>query len=183
MDKSVPQYILERSDVVKHLKNTIRDYSDRIHGIEERRAQYIQDKEYKGLGSLSDYFHEKVFDTMMEGKDLPFLRRALSSMRFELKMSQGGFNSDDNWQISYRRATEDIRIEDVVVRFLNISPEKLGCNISCPFHEDKKPSLRIYTNKNRFVCFSCGASGMPIDFIIKLKECDFKTAVNILSSL
>jgi DNA primase len=35
----------------------------------------------------------------------------------------------------------------------------------CPFHEDKSPSLKIYTKTNTFHCFGCGATGDSIQFI------------------
>jgi len=35
----------------------------------------------------------------------------------------------------------------------------------CPFHEDKSPSLKIYTKTNTFHCFGCGATGDGIQFI------------------
>ena len=39
-------------------------------------------------------------------------------------------------------------------------------NISCPFHEDKKPSFRVYPT-NSYKCFSCGSAGTIIDFVMK----------------
>jgi len=37
--------------------------------------------------------------------------------------------------------------------------------ILCPFHDDKEPSLKIYSLTNTFYCFSCGATGDSIQFI------------------
>lgn len=39
--------------------------------------------------------------------------------------------------------------------------------IKCPFHEDDKPSLKVYTDTNTFNCFGCGANGDVIEFIQK----------------
>jgi DNA primase catalytic core len=39
--------------------------------------------------------------------------------------------------------------------------------LQCPFHEDDKPSLKIYSNTNTFNCFGCGANGDVIEFIQK----------------
>jgi DNA primase len=37
--------------------------------------------------------------------------------------------------------------------------------IVCPFHEDKSPSLKVYSKTNTFHCFGCGATGDSIQFI------------------
>jgi DNA primase catalytic core len=39
--------------------------------------------------------------------------------------------------------------------------------IKCPFHEDDKPSLKVYTDTDTFNCFGCGANGDAIEFIQK----------------
>lgn len=52
-------------------------------------------------------------------------------------------------------------------------------NISCPFHEDKKPSFQIKKN-NTFTCFSCQVFGDSIDLYQRIHNCDFRTAVTML---
>lgn len=50
---------------------------------------------------------------------------------------------------------------DILNRFgITANP---GKNISCPFHEDRKPSFNIYNGGQDFKCFSCGKSGDCID--------------------
>jgi DNA primase len=39
----------------------------------------------------------------------------------------------------------------------------------CPFHDDKKPSLAVNTQKNIFNCFACDAKGNILDFVM-MKE-------------
>ena len=46
----------------------------------------------------------------------------------------------------------------------NLKPNKNGM-LSCPFHKDDKPSLKVYTETNTFNCFGCGANGDVIEFI------------------
>lgn len=50
---------------------------------------------------------------------------------------------------------------------------------SCPFHEDRKPSLMI-DSQNTCHCFSCGFNGDSIDFAKKLFNLPFKKAVERL---
>ena len=52
---------------------------------------------------------------------------------------------------------------------------------SCPFHEDRKPSLAVYEKDNTFYCFSCSEHGDNITFIMKLCKSSFKEAVEYLS--
>lgn len=52
-------------------------------------------------------------------------------------------------------------------------------NVSCPFHQDRKPSLQIKKN-NTFTCYSCGEYGDSIDLYQKLHNVDFITAVKAL---
>jgi DNA primase len=50
----------------------------------------------------------------------------------------------------------------------------------CPFHDDHNPSLSVYPDSNRFICFGCGEKGDAIDFIKKLKGFSFKYALAYL---
>lgn len=47
--------------------------------------------------------------------------------------------------------------------------------VTCPFHEDKRPSLNLFPN-NTFFCFSCKESGTNIDLVMKLLDVDNVTA-------
>lgn len=51
----------------------------------------------------------------------------------------------------------------------------------CPFHEDKNPSMKIY--QNSFFCFSCGAHGDVIDFVMMMDDVDFRTAYQSLGGV
>lgn len=53
---------------------------------------------------------------------------------------------------------ESARLFELVLNQVHLE----GRNISCPFHEDRKPSFRVYAGE-RFKCFSCGKSGDVID--------------------
>ena len=55
--------------------------------------------------------------------------------------------------------------------------------ILCLFHEDKGPSLKIYTRTNTFYCFSCGASGDTIEFIQLKEKCSKHEAIEKAKSL
>ena len=53
--------------------------------------------------------------------------------------------------------------------------------LSCPFHSEKTPSLKIDTERQRFYCFGCGVSGDSISFVQKLHGLNFKDALRYLN--
>ncbi|KUO52357.1 MAG: hypothetical protein APF76_04800 [Desulfitibacter sp. BRH_c19] len=63
-----------------------------------------------------------------------------------------------------------VRIEDTIQAFSGVELNKKGTKLfgTCPFHEDKSPSLAVYPNKNDFYCFGCGTGGDSISFVEKL---------------
>ena len=64
--------------------------------------------------------------------------------------------------------------------------ERLGLQVMrhkclCPFHDDHHASLSFKVNKNTFRCFVCGASGGPIDLVMKYLRMDFREACRWLA--
>ena len=51
-----------------------------------------------------------------------------------------------------------------------------GGTAHCPFHDDKNPSLSLYTDNNTFKCFGCGKHGTAIDLVMEMKKVDNRTA-------
>ena len=68
-------------------------------------------------------------------------------------------------------------IVDVVSQFVAL--KKSGANYwgLCPFHSDKKPSMSVSPSKGIYKCFSCGAGGNALNFLIKIQNRDFKDVV------
>ena len=50
----------------------------------------------------------------------------------------------------------------------------------CPFHKEDTPSFYINSLTNRFHCFGCGESGDTIEFVRKIKNMDFESAVTYI---
>jgi DNA primase catalytic core len=59
---------------------------------------------------------------------------------------------------------------ETVLKHYNLQADR-NHMLQCPFHEDDKPSLKIYSNTNTFNCFGCGANGDVIEFIQKEENC------------
>ena len=63
--------------------------------------------------------------------------------------------------------------------------ERLGLRVSmhkclCPFHEDHHPSMSL--KKSHYRCFVCGASGGPIDLVMRYLKKDFLDATKWLAN-
>jgi DNA primase len=52
--------------------------------------------------------------------------------------------------------------------------------LSCPFHDEKTPSLIISPKTNLFNCFGCGAAGSVIDWVMKTQGVSFRFACELL---
>ncbi|MFO0963164.1 MAG: DNA primase [Phycisphaerales bacterium] len=53
----------------------------------------------------------------------------------------------------------------------------------CPFHDDRTPSLAVVTHKGSgfYKCFSCGAAGNAIDFMMNFHKMEFIDALRALA--
>jgi DNA primase (bacterial type) len=49
--------------------------------------------------------------------------------------------------------------------------------LSCPFHQDRTPSMKVDPERQTFHCFGCGAHGSVVDFIMQLHGLSFKDAL------
>ena len=80
---------------------------------------------------------------------------------------------------------ERLKDEVSLVRLVESSGVKLAKRggdmvASCPFHDDATPSFVVTVAKNLFNCFSCGAAGGPIDWVMKQQGVSFRHAVELL---
>ena len=70
---------------------------------------------------------------------------------------------------------DSVSMADICERY-GIRVSRTGF-ISCPFHSEKTPSLKIYEGNKGFYCFGCGKSGNIIAFVMSYFSIDFKTAL------
>jgi len=90
-------------------------------------------------------------------------------------MTRSGFPAD---------FIDDVRsccdIVDVASRYITLNRRGANFWACCPFHMEKTPSLSIKQDGQFFKCFGCGESGNVFNFIMKMENVDFLTAVEIL---
>lgn len=67
----------------------------------------------------------------------------------------------------YRKVKEAVNMQQVA-EYFGLRVNRKGWCV-CPFHADKKPSLKIYPDGKGFYCFSCGAGGDPIKFAARYR--------------
>ena len=68
-------------------------------------------------------------------------------------------------------------IVDTVSQYVVL--KKSGANYwgICPFHDDKHPSMSVSPSKGIYKCFSCGAGGDALNFLVKIQNRDYKEVI------
>ena len=90
-------------------------------------------------------------------------------------------------KIDYDKLLQNISIDEVAKRLgMELRQETpTQAKALCPFHDDKSPSLVIYSSRDHgrqhFYCFACGAHGDAIDLVKEQLKVGFKEAVDWLA--
>lgn len=173
--------IREDHETLALFKDIILEYDNELRRLKKKRKQFLESDKYtKELGDFAPYYRQRVFDEVLDGKRIPMLERGLKNMIYTLNKTKKNHKVNENWQRKFEHATRGIQIGDVIRHFCNFHGS-FSQLLKCPLHDDKTASLKVYEKSNRFHCFGCDVGGSAIDFIKKLKNCDFKEAVEILS--
>jgi DNA primase len=69
----------------------------------------------------------------------------------------------------FKVANNTVKMEDVLYKYSKVKINRAG-KCSCPFHEDRHPSFKVYKSSNSFYCFSCGVGGDAIKFVSLLYQ-------------
>ena len=75
-------------------------------------------------------------------------------------------------------AAKTVHITDVWEKITGkkVKKTRKGAMVSCPFHNDRKPSMALYDDNNTFFCFGCHRQGSSIDLAMHLLNLDNKAA-------
>ncbi len=76
-----------------------------------------------------------------------------------------------------------VSIVDVIGNYLEVKRAGKNHISLCPFHNDKNPSLSISEDKGLYHCFSCGASGNTVKFLMDFKKASFPDAMDELARM
>ncbi|PYV29702.1 MAG: hypothetical protein DMG09_29435 [Acidobacteria bacterium] len=83
-----------------------------------------------------------------------------------------------------RRIKNQIPITSVIVgQYVRL--ERYGEQLMgrCPFHDDRNPSLAVYTETNTFHCFGCFKHGDVITFLREIEQLGFGQALDALDQM
>ena len=75
-----------------------------------------------------------------------------------------------------------VDIVDVLSKRIDLKKAGKEFKAVCPFHNDKNPSLTISPSKGFYHCFSCGAHGTALGFLMEYEHLSFVEAIESLAS-
>ena len=73
----------------------------------------------------------------------------------------------DNTINEIRKAND---IVDVISSYIPLSKKGKNYFGVCPFHDDTNPSMSVSSDKQIYKCFSCGAGGDALAFLVKIQN-------------
>ncbi|WP_368271975.1 CHC2 zinc finger domain-containing protein [Enterocloster lavalensis] len=68
----------------------------------------------------------------------------------------------------YRKVKEGISMQQVA-EYYGLKVNRKGLCL-CPFHQDQRPSMKIYPDGKGYYCFSCGSGGDQIKFVARYQD-------------
>ena len=68
-------------------------------------------------------------------------------------------------------------IVDVVSQYVPLKKSGSDYWGLCPFHDDKKPSMSVSPSRGIYKCFSCGAGGDALNFLVKIQNKEYKDVI------
>lgn len=67
----------------------------------------------------------------------------------------------------YRKVKEAVSMQQAV-EYCGLHVQNGKC--LCPFHQDRRPSMKIYPDGKGYYCFSCGSGGDLIKFVARYRD-------------
>ncbi len=76
-----------------------------------------------------------------------------------------------------------IDIVDIVSTYISVKKSGSAYVCICPFHDDRNPSMSINPHKGFYHCFSCGAGGDAIKFVMEYEKLTYPEAIEKIANL
>ncbi|RLD55097.1 MAG: DNA primase [Bacteroidetes bacterium] len=79
------------------------------------------------------------------------------------------------------RIIDTADIVEVVSDFVSLQKKGKDYKGLCPFHDDKNPSMSVSPSRGIFKCFSCGAGGNSVHFVMEHERLTYPEALKYLA--
>lgn len=85
-------------------------------------------------------------------------------------------------ELTIQRVKDAANVKDVIEDFYDLKIDgAAGYTCLCPFHQDRHiGSFKVSEAKNIYTCYSCGAHGGPVDFLMQHEKMTFPDAIRWL---
>ncbi len=87
----------------------------------------------------------------------------------------------DNNSIESLKSRLDV--VDVVGHYIELRKNGANWKCVCPFHDDSNPSLVVSPSKQIYHCFSCGAGGDSIKFVMEYEKLSYPESIEKLADM
>jgi len=84
---------------------------------------------------------------------------------------------------SIENLKQRLDIVDVVGHYMELKKNGANWKCVCPFHDDSNPSLVISPSKQIYHCFSCGAGGDSIKFVMEYEKLSYPETIEKLANI
>ena len=81
------------------------------------------------------------------------------------------------------RLKRSVAIEDLIVRYVELSTSGGNYRARCLFHDDRNSSFVVYPQTQTFYCFGCREHGDVLSFLMRQERLTFPEALNALRQL
>lgn len=174
-----------KEDAVPIVKQEIRKVKAEIREIERWAEEHLQQVETSS--DFTRWFWASALEILTPNEPYKKLKRLEIVLRLTPKRGKSANSRATKAKEAYidrlRRieGAKNVLIQDLypLEKARRGSHRWSAC---CPIHKERTPSFVIYINSNTWHCFgACGEGGDSIAFIMKLKDCSFNEALDILS--
>lgn len=84
---------------------------------------------------------------------------------------------------SIQTLKQRLDIVEVVGHYLELKKSGASYRCLCPFHNDSNPSMHVSPQKQIYHCFSCGAGGDAIKFVMEFEKLSYPETIEKLANL
>ena len=85
--------------------------------------------------------------------------------------------------LTIKKIKDAANVKDVIGDFYTLKRDGVNWTCLCPFHQDRHMgSFKVSEAKNMYTCYSCGAHGGPVDFLMQHEKMTFIEAIKWLGA-